>query len=110
MMKIPIISPSRYELQAFLDHNPWINRDAVVPVTDAKDLRGRAGLVLALPGWQYSPSIRSPRELLEVITARGMQLVVLEQAAYQLKAMSDVVTKTPSAYQHTVRRFEGELP
>lgn len=107
MKYILIVAGSRIELNAFLEANPWINREAVISVREADDLRTRGGLVLALPGWEHSPSIRRPRELLEAITRQGMQLVVLEQAAYQIRPIETVFG---SMHQHTVQRFEGELP
>lgn len=85
MKNIAIISPSRRDLEAYLLANPWINAGAVTPVTAPEDLHGHGGLVLALPGWQWSPSIARPRAILDLISAHGMQLVVLEQAAYQLQ-------------------------
>ena len=84
MKRIAIIATSRRDLESYLLANPWINAEAVTPVTSTEDLHGHGGLVLALPGWQYSPSIARPRAILEFIGAHGMQLVVLEQAAYLL--------------------------
>lgn len=113
MKNLPIIAGSRLELDAFLDANPWVERDRVVRIREAADLYDRAGLVLALPGWEYSPSIQRPRELLSTIAQRGMQLVVLEQAAYQLSpgpAGLSIESKVATQHQHTVQRFEGELP
>lgn len=94
MKNIAIISPSRRELEAYLLANPWINAGAVTTVTSSEDLHGYGGLVLALPGWESSPSIARPRALLEFMAAHGMQLVVLEHAAYEI----------------TPQRVEGELP
>lgn len=113
MKYLPIISGSRIELDAFLNANPWIDRERVVRIREAVDLKDRAGLVLALPGWEFSPSIRRPRELLTTIAARGMQLVVLEQAAYQLTPGAggpSLESKIAAQHQHTQQRFEGELP
>jgi hypothetical protein len=84
MKQIPIIAPSRVELVAFLEANPWLNAGAVVEIREASDLDGHTGLVLALPGWQCSPSIRDPRGMLASIAERPMQLVVLENADYKL--------------------------
>lgn len=92
MKNILIIAGSQLELQAYVAANTWINSEAVVRVTKAEDLLGHAGLILALPGWQASPSIENPRRLMEFIGVRGMQLVVLEQAAYVLPVTNDVAT------------------
>jgi hypothetical protein len=113
MKYLPIIAGSRIELDAFLNANPWIDRECVVRIGESADLLGRAGLVLALPGWEFSPSIRRPRELLTTIATRGMQLVVLEQAAYQLTPGAggpSLESKIAAQHQHTQQRFEGELP
>lgn len=92
MKQIPIIAGSNLELQAYVAANTWINPEAVVRITKAEDLLGHHGLVLALPGWESSPSIQYQRRLMEFIMVRGMQLVVLEQAAYQLVVTQDVAT------------------
>lgn len=92
MKNILIIAGSQLELQAYVAANTWINPEAVVRITQAEDLLGQHGLVIALPGWEASPSIANPRRLMEFIMVRGMQLVVLEQAAYQFKVAQDVAT------------------
>lgn len=84
MKQIPIIAPSRVELAGFLEANPWLNAGAVVEIREAADLDGHTGLVLALPGWNCSPSIRDPRGMLASINAMPVQLVVLEYAAYSV--------------------------
>ena len=89
---IPIIAGTRRELHLFLAANPWIDPSKVTNVVQPEDLLGHDGLVLALPDWQHSPSIHTPRKILEAINIRGMQLVVLEWGGYTLKAKQDVAT------------------
>jgi hypothetical protein len=97
---IPIIAGTRHELSLFLAANPWIDPSKVTNVVQPEDLLGHHGLVLALPDWQNSPSIHTPRKILEAITIRGMQLVVLEQGEYKLKIEF-------AAYINTVQRRQA---
>lgn len=85
MKTLPIIAGSQFELDAFLRATPWLNAEHVTRVTEPEHLQWRAGLVLALPGWELAPAIRKPRELLAMVARRNMQLVVLEHAAYDLR-------------------------
>lgn len=84
MNTLPIIAGSQIELDAFLRATPWLNAEHVTRVTEPEHLQWRAGLVLALPGWELAPAIRKPRDLLAMVARRNMQLVVLEHAAYDL--------------------------
>ena len=80
MKHILILAPSRNQAHDFLVENQWINHGRARIVHSPNDLRGISHcLVLALPGWQHSPSITHPRTILEEIARRNMQLVALEQ-------------------------------
>lgn len=87
MKYLPILAGSHIELQAFLRANPWLNPRNVFRVFDSESLQtiGRGQLLLALPAWEGSPVIESPRALLQLIHERHLQLVVLENAAYCLR-------------------------
>lgn len=87
MKYLPILAGSHIELQAFLRANPWLNPRQVFRVFDRPSLLaiGRGQLLLALPGWDSSPSIDNSREMLQEIHARHLQLVVLENASYCLR-------------------------
>lgn len=91
MKNIPILAPSRLHLLAFLAACPWINHEHVVAVESERDLHGHGGLVLAIPGWEHSPSIARPRDILEFINSTGMQLVVVSSIYAEL-AVSDRLT------------------
>lgn len=98
MKHIPILTPSRNHLQGFLAVNPWIDPARVLRVESEQDLVNHVGLVLALRGWENSPSIARPRAILEQINASDyLQLVVLEMVyvpmtADPLTASKDVAT------------------
>lgn len=86
MKYLPILAGSHIELQAFLRANPWLNPRQVFRVFDRPSLQAisRGHLLLALPGWDGSPTIENPRAMLQMIHERHLQLVVLENAAYHL--------------------------
>lgn len=117
MKTIAILAPSRRHLMGFLAVNPWINPDHVVQVESEHDLVNRVGMVLALRGWENSPSIARPRAILEQINASDyLQLVVLEMVyvpmtTEPLKASKDVATdRIEIAVQYDDRTVKGYQP
>lgn len=87
MKYLPILAGSHIELQAFIRANPWLNPFRVFRVFDRPSLQAidRGQLLLALPGWEGSPTVESPRSMLQMIHERHLQLVVLENASYCLR-------------------------
>lgn len=92
MQTLPILAASQVELDAFLRANPWLNPNFVQRVSEPKHLQWRGGLVLAVPGWEFSGSIAHPREILQVIHSRDMQLVVLDHADLQYVPATPTIT------------------
>lgn len=109
MKNLPVIAGSQVELDCYLRANPWINPNAVARVTCPLDLLGHVGMVIALPAWEASPSIAHPRQILQTIAENGLQLVVLENAAYAFggsKALGDNIQRAVD--QHNTAARGGE--
>lgn len=108
MKQIPILAGSQIELDCYLRANPWINKQAVIRVTQPYDLHGHGGMVLALPAWQASPSIANPRGILEFIAAHGMQLVALEQAAFAFDTLRGGLDVATDRIEIPVKNWDKE--
>ncbi len=82
--KLPILAPSQVELLAWLRANRWINPEHVQRVLKPQDFDAGAPMLLALPGWNLSPTISDPRGILQRAHSLGVQVLVLERAAFKL--------------------------
>ena len=82
--KLQIVAPSQVELLDWLKANRWVNHEHVQRVLKPQDIDAGAPLLLGLPGWNLSPTITDPKGILQRAHALGVQVLVLERAAYDL--------------------------